>query len=147
MDELIKIEEREGIATCNARDLHEFLEVKSRFNDWITGRIKKYDFVEGEDFTAITESKVTAQGNASEYMAYYISTDMAKELSMVENNDKGKQARKYFISIEKASKALALRFNDPAEAARAWQMSMKLNRRQSKKLKNRGSWLRKQTTD
>jgi len=35
---------------------------------------------------------------------YYISLDMAKELSMVENNDKGKQARKYFIQVEKEFK-------------------------------------------
>ena len=37
---------------------------------------------------------------------YLLSLDMAKELCMVERNDKGRQARRYFIEMEKQAKAL-----------------------------------------
>ena len=116
MNELIKIEERDGIETVNARELHEFLESGRQFGNWITQRIESYGFVEGVDFT-INKFVI---GKATQ-KDYYISIDMAKELSMVENNEKGKEARQYFIAVEKKAKALMLpNFNNPAEAARAW---------------------------
>ena len=102
MNELIKVEKRDGIETCNARELHEFLEVASRFNDWIKSRVEKYGFIENEDYIVLTENLVS--GNNAVSKSYYISLDMAKELSMVENNQKGKEARKYFIAREKESK-------------------------------------------
>ena len=58
MNELIKIEQKNGRETVNARELHEFLGVKTRFNDWVTKRIKKYGFLENQDYIAITEKKV-----------------------------------------------------------------------------------------
>ena len=88
MQELIKVTEENGNKLVSARELHEFLEVKSRFNDWIKNRIEKYGFVENEDFVTITKNLVTAQGNGSEYLDYILKMDMAKELSMVENNEK-----------------------------------------------------------
>lgn len=104
MNELIKVENRAGIETVNARELHKFLEVASRFNDWIKARIEKYDFIANEDYIVLTEKLVS--GNNAVSKNYYISLDMAKELSMVENNEKGKQARKYFIELEKESKKI-----------------------------------------
>ena len=104
--DLIKIAEENGEQLVSARDLHEFLEIKSRFNDWIKNRIEKYDFEENQDFVTITKKLVTAQGNESNYLDYILKLDMAKELSMVENNEKGSQARKYFIEVEKKYKAL-----------------------------------------
>ncbi|MGL5961634.1 MAG: antA/AntB antirepressor family protein, partial [Cetobacterium sp.] len=99
--ELIKINKNEkGEQIVSARDLHEFLEVKSRFNDWIKNRVEKYDFIENVDFVAITKSLVTAQGNKYDEIDYLVKTGVAKELSMVENNEKGRQARKYFIECE-----------------------------------------------
>lgn len=71
--------------TVNARELHQFLEVKTRFNDWIANRISKYNFEENQDFVTHTENLVSG-GKQTEY---HISIDMAKELSMVENNEKG----------------------------------------------------------
>ena len=100
MNELIKVVEStvgsEVISTVNARDLHAFLEVKSEFRNWIKNRIADFEFTQDVDFIA---------GNflpGSERIDYHISLDMAKELSMVERNAKGKEARQYFISIEKA---------------------------------------------
>lgn len=104
MNELIKLTQQTlndtEVNTVNARELHEFLEVRTRFNDWIVKRIEDYDFKENQDFLIVTEKKVTmtSSGNkATNIKQYYISLSMAKELSMVERNDKGKEARKYFI--------------------------------------------------
>lgn len=109
MHELIKIEDKEinneTIQTVNARDLHEFLEVSSRYNDWIRNRITKYEFEENVDYVCLTKTLVTqteeGREGSSTQKDHYISLDMAKELSMVERNEKGKEARKYFIQIEK----------------------------------------------
>lgn len=100
MNELIKIEQKDGIETVNARDLHEFIRSKQDFSDWIKSKIEKYSFIENEDFTII-QGKSTGGRPAIEY---FISIDMAKELSMVENNEQGKQARRYFIEMEKVAK-------------------------------------------
>jgi anti-repressor protein len=95
--ELIKITEKEGIQLISARELHEFLEVGRDFSTWINERIAKYNFVENEDFT--TELGKNNIGRPTK--EYILKIDMAKELSMVENNEKGRMARKYFIECEK----------------------------------------------
>jgi len=95
MTELIRIEEKEGIQTVNARELHEFLEVGRDFSNWIKQRIEKYDFVENQDFAVIAGIGENPNGGRP-LKEYHISTEMAKELSMLENNEKGKQARRYF---------------------------------------------------
>jgi phage anti-repressor protein len=97
MNELIKIENKRGIQTVNARDLHGFLDVQSKFADWIKNRIDKYDFIDGKDFTALSKSLE----NGGIKKEYHITLNMAKELSMVENNKRGRQARLYFIECEK----------------------------------------------
>ena len=113
MNELIKIKNQGGIETVNARELHEFLEVGRDFTTWIKQRIEKYGFINGEDFTPIWGK--SNGGRPS--IEYFISIEMAKELSMVENNDKGRQARRYFIEMEKKAKALSVPQNF-AEALR-----------------------------
>lgn len=111
MNELIKITtNEEGSQIVSARELHEFLQISSRFNDWISNRINKYDFQEDIDYTKIL---VQCNRGQNEY-DYAITTDMAKELSMVENNKKGKQAREYFIKIEKNYKKEILRIQENA---------------------------------
>ena len=101
MKELIKItKNEEGQQLVSARELHGFLEVKTRFNDWIKNRIEKYGFKENIDYTKILVQCIRGQ---NEY-DFALVLDMAKELSMVENNDKGRQARKYFIKCEKKLK-------------------------------------------
>ena len=106
MQKLIKIEANiigaEEVNSVNARDIHTYLEVKTRFNDWIQRAIKKYDFVEGEDFL-LTQKRVS--GNNAVVKEYIVTLDMAKELSMLENNKKGKETRKYFIQMEKEAVA------------------------------------------
>jgi len=98
--ELIKITEQNGERAVNARELHQFLEVETKFTTWIERRIEEYGFVENQDFEVFDNFIKNSEGGrpAREYI---ISLDMAKELSMVERNEKGKLARLYFIEMEK----------------------------------------------
>lgn len=85
----------------DARELHEFLEVGDRFDQWIQRRIEKYGFVENLDFCTIlckTEGRPRTD--------YILKLDMAKEIAMVENNAKGRVARRYFIEVEKKYRQL-----------------------------------------
>jgi phage anti-repressor protein len=83
----------------DARTLHAFLEVGKVFATWMTDRIKQYDFLENQDFIAISQNREIGKGRGKN--EYHLTLDMAKELSMVERNPKGKEARCYFIECEK----------------------------------------------
>lgn len=84
----------------NARELHEFLEVGDKFAQWIERRIAKYEFEEGIDFFTI--SGKSSGGRPT--LDYILIMDVAKEIAMVENNDRGREVRKYFIEVEKKAK-------------------------------------------
>ena len=107
MTELIKVTEENGSKLVSARELHEFLEVKKDFSDWIKTYINNddYGFEENVDYT-------TFKGNSTEStprprIEYVLNLDMAKELSMLSKVPKGKIARKYFIEVEKKFVSLA----------------------------------------
>ncbi|WGM00063.1 antA/AntB antirepressor family protein [Arsenophonus nasoniae] len=109
MSNLINIETKNIngalIQTVNARNLHAFLEITTRFNDWINRRIAEYSFEENIDYIIVENlsySNLSSAKSRKRLMKdYCISIDMAKELSMVERNEKGKQARQYFIECER----------------------------------------------
>lgn len=102
MSTLFNIQEKEnGEIAISGRELHEALEVKTRYNDWFE-RMINYGFEENQDFTAITQKRVTAQGNVTNYTDHALTLDTAKEIAMIQRTEKGKQARQYFIQIEKA---------------------------------------------
>jgi anti-repressor protein len=105
MNELIKIENRDGVETVNARELHDFLDSKQDYSTWIKVRITKYGFEEGVDYIRFHKKM---EANNATMVEYHITVDMAKELSMVENNDKGREARQYFIAMEKRAKSQQL---------------------------------------
>ena len=92
--------------SVNARELHGFLESKQEFSHWIKNRIEDYDFTQSIDFIVIDNFIIdaTAFGGKRKVIDYHITLDMAKELSMVERNAKGKEARKYFIACERKLK-------------------------------------------
>ena len=104
MNELIKLQPQtingNAIETVSARELHSFLESKQDFSTWIKNRIEKYEFVENQDFIKLHKKMENPNGGRPSH-EYYVSVSMAKELAMVENNEKGSQARKYFIECEK----------------------------------------------
>ncbi len=101
MKELIKITENENQEKIvSARDLHEFLESKDRFSKWFD-RMLDYGFIKDQDFTSVGKFTLVNNGAKREIQDYHLKMDMAKELSMLARNEKGKEARKYFIACEK----------------------------------------------
>ncbi len=122
MEEIIKIEERNGQRAVNARELHQFLESKRDFSNWIKSRIEHYQFIKNQDFEVFNKFGENPSGGRPQ-IEYAISLDMAKELCMVENNDKGRLARKYFIECERVAKEKALasyQIEDPIKRAEKW---------------------------
>lgn len=87
--------------SVNARDIHNYLQVNSKFADWIKRAISKYDFKENIDYTVLKNEKKLNDGVCRPFTDYIVTMDMAKELAMLENNPKGKETRKYFINCEK----------------------------------------------
>lgn len=96
--QLINIQETDGVQTVNARELHAFLEVGKDFSTWMVDRIRQYGFEQGTDYSPELGNNGQRGKPRTEY---HLSLDMAKELSMVERNAKGRFARQYFIECEK----------------------------------------------
>ena len=104
MNELLKRNYEAEQPTVSARDLHEALEINTRFNDWFS-RMAEYGFENGVDFNLLKNEKVRLEGNREvkrDIMDYQISVDMAKQICMIQRSEKGKQYRQYFIDLEKA---------------------------------------------
>lgn len=87
--------------TVSARKLHEFLGVGRDFSSWIKARIQQYGFIENQDYIITRRSPKRGSGNRGASINYFSTLDMAKELAMVERNDKGREARRYFIDCER----------------------------------------------
>ena len=102
MNELISIQPHDTlIQAVSARELHTFLQVQTKFAEWIRSRIADYDFLENKDFVCVLENSETQRADGQHGVTarkeYYITLDMAKELSMAERNEQGIEARRYFI--------------------------------------------------
>ncbi|RJG10910.1 hypothetical protein D3879_14610 [Pseudomonas cavernicola] len=98
----------EVVQLCNAKDIYLCLGVTTRFNDWIARRIQEYGFIEGQDFSMVTQNRVTkGRGGDRRSQGYSLSVDMAKELAMVERTEAGRAVRRYFIECEKKLRQIA----------------------------------------
>ena len=100
---VVEIIEHDGKQAVNARELHEKLGNKKQFANWIQLRIEQYGFVENQDFEVFNQKVKNSNGGRSR-IEYALSLDMAKELCMVENNEKGRMIRKHFIEVEKKAR-------------------------------------------
>lgn len=101
MQELIKIQHDNNRITVSARDLHEFLEIGAEFAKWMQ-RMCGYGFTEHIDYEVIVKNDENSKGGRPS-SDYQLTLEMAKEISMIQRNEKGKQARQYFIQCEKAA--------------------------------------------
>lgn len=97
MNELFKVDVDNDRLILSARDLYEFIGLEERFSKWWE-RMVSYGFDEGIEYTPY--QKVHPQNN-QEITDYQITIEMAKEIAMLQRNEKGKEARQYFIEIEK----------------------------------------------
>ena len=98
------------------------MESKYQFANWIQERITKYGFIENQDYEVFKENLKNSNGGRPQ-IEYALSVDMAKELSMVENNEKGRIARKYFIECEKIARegmVASYQIEDPIKRAERW---------------------------
>lgn len=103
--ELIKIIERDGRQLVSGRELHEFLEIRTKYEDWFR-RMVEYGFEEAIDFIRVAQKRATnnLKNPVTTVIDHAISIDMAKEISMIQRTEKGKIARQYFINCEKKLK-------------------------------------------
>ena len=81
--------------TVSGRELHEFLQVKTAYKDWFP-RMVEYGFTEGEDFCSILSESTGGRPSTD----HQLTIPMAKELCMIQRNERGKQARQYFLTVE-----------------------------------------------
>ena len=93
----------ESTLLVNARELHEFLGVGKVFAAWITSRLQEYEFIDGQDYILVIQNGKTKVGRGGDRRSkdYHLTLDTAKELAMVERNEKGRQIRRYFSECEK----------------------------------------------
>lgn len=113
----VKIDENHE-PIMSARELHEFLEIETPYHKWIP-RMIEYGFSENIDYVVTDIFVHNSNGGKQSQIDHIIKLDMAKEISMIQRSDKGKQARQYFLQIEKE-------WNSPEKVmARALQIANK----------------------
>ena len=110
MNELIKITEHNGLKVVSARDLHAYLENPDNVNTWFKRQVEKAMLTENEDFVCIAISQSNGRGGQNK-LDYALTIPSAKEISMLNGGEKGKEARTYFLECEKIAK----RVLSPAE--------------------------------
>lgn len=99
----IKISSDSDRVTVSAKDLHDALQIQTKFQDWFP-RMAEYGFTEGEDFNLLKIEKVQTEGNRQvtrEVTDYQITIEMAKQICMIQRTDIGRQYREYFLQLEK----------------------------------------------
>ncbi|MCT1819402.1 phage antirepressor KilAC domain-containing protein [Corynebacterium propinquum] len=106
MNKLIPIRVVGDRRVVMGRDLHAFLEIETPYNKWFP-RMVEYGFTAGQDFTDRNVREHDRLGRSREVMNHIISLDMAKEISMIQRTELGKQARQYFIECERQAKQMA----------------------------------------
>lgn len=124
MEQLIKtLVQVDGSTAVDGRDLYDFLEVETKYTDWMQ-RMIEYGFAENVDFSVFlkNEQDATAFGGIRKIKDHALTVDMAKELSMIQRTEKGKQARQYFLQMERIAKEHA-QFQIPKTLGDALQLA------------------------
>ncbi|MBU6132189.1 phage antirepressor KilAC domain-containing protein [Staphylococcus xylosus] len=102
ISQMFNIQEKEnGEIAISGRELHEALEIKTQYTKWFE-RMTEYGYQENVDYTAISQKRLTAQGNVTTYIDHALTIDTAKEIAMIQRNEIGRAVRQHFIRIEDA---------------------------------------------
>lgn len=117
MKELIPLNQNNSNAPVSAKDLYDFLEIKTAFSNWIK-RMLEYGFEEDKDFTPF----LAESSGGRPLTDYALTLDCAKEISMIQRSEKGKQARQYFLECEKLAKSLVQPQSEDLVLANAFQI-------------------------
>ena len=106
MNELIKINEKDGVKLVSARELHEGLKIKTQYTKWFE-RMCEYGFIENQDFTLVSQKCLTnnPKNPYTEITDHAITIDMAKHIAMIQRTELGKKYRQYFIECENKLKS------------------------------------------
>jgi len=145
MNELIKITETENGNLVSAREIYNFLDVKTDFTDWCK-RMFEYGFEENKDYTILLKNKDKAISKTNP-IDYALTLDTAKEISMIQRTEKGKEARQYFIACEQKLKEVSIpsyQIENPIERANKWieeQEKTLLLQEENKKLQFRSDFV------
>lgn len=100
MNELIKVDYTGERPAVSARELHEFLEVETPYHKWFP-RMCEYGFSENDDYSVTDIFVHNPAGGPQSMKDAAVSIDMAKEICMIQRNEKGKLARQYFLALER----------------------------------------------
>lgn len=101
MNEIIKVNtDTADRPTVMGRELHKALEIQTQYSKWFE-RMCEYGFTENQDFVAISQKRLTAQGNETTYTDHQLTLDMAKEICMIQRTETGRKCRQYFLDMEK----------------------------------------------
>ncbi|MFR7592487.1 MAG: phage antirepressor KilAC domain-containing protein [Longibaculum sp.] len=130
MNNLINVNYDNDRITLSARELHKFLEIGTEFRKWFP-RMAEYGFTEEHDYRRVSQ-KCPTPGGTQEISDYEITLDMAKEIAMIQRNEKGKQARQYFIEVEKQWNSPEYVMNRALEYSRQQVEQLKLENQKMK---------------
>lgn len=100
MNELISVAYTNDRPTISGRELHEKLGIGTQYTKWFE-RMAEYGFVDGSDYAAISQKRLTAQGNETTFTDHQLTIDMAKQICMIQRTDEGRRYREYFLEVER----------------------------------------------
>lgn len=102
ISQMFNIQEKDnGEIAISGRELYEALEIKTQYTKWFE-RMTEYGYKENIDYIAISQKRLTAQGNVTTYIDHALTIDTAKEIAMIQRNEIGRSVRQHFIRIEDA---------------------------------------------
>lgn len=96
MEEIVKVDF--DSQTISARDLYESVGSTERFSSWFERQLQ-FGFEENTDYVGCKTFNTLAH---QELQDYNLSIDMAKQICMIQKNEKAREIRQYLIDLEKA---------------------------------------------
>jgi anti-repressor protein len=100
MNDLISVTYDNDRPTISGRELHEKLGIGTQYTKWFE-RMAEYGFIDGSDYVAISQKRLTAQGNETTFTDHQLTIDMAKQICMIQRTDEGRRYREYFLEVER----------------------------------------------